>query len=172
MASSPKFRRQESPLDNVISVIRKTYLAKRVDEDFNLEDFLYDLKVLLETNDNFSIVENNDLVSKSLPALKEETQDVKFECLPDEIVVKIFEYLDFKDISHCAQVSRQLNRISDDSSIWKSRKNLSIYKQTVPSEFLTYILNNGVKALSLKDCKILPPKSSPKKKFEIENFGA
>ena len=94
MASSPKFRRQESPLDNVISVIRKTYLAKRVDEDFNLEDFLYDLKVLLETNEHFSIVENK--ASKSMPVSTEETQHLKFEHLPDENVVKIFEYLDFK----------------------------------------------------------------------------
>ena len=70
MASSPKFWRQESPLDSVISVIRRVYLGKRVDEDF-----LYDLKVLLETNDNISIVENNDIASKSLPAPTKESQN-------------------------------------------------------------------------------------------------
>ena len=75
-------------MDNVISLIRKTYLGKRVDEDF-----LYDLKVLLETNEDFSIVENNDLASKSLPASTKETQEVEFECLPDEILLKIFEYI-------------------------------------------------------------------------------
>ena len=88
MASSPKSRRQESALDNVISVIRKTYLGKRVDEDF-----LYDLKVLLETSSDFSVVEN--VTSKLLPASTEETQDVEFEHLPDEILVKIFEFYEF-----------------------------------------------------------------------------
>ena len=71
MASNPKFRRQESALDTLISVIRKTCLGKRVDEDF-----LYDLKVLLETNDNISIVENNDIASKSLPVPTKESQNL------------------------------------------------------------------------------------------------
>ena len=74
----------------------------------------------------------------------------------------------FKDISHCAQLSNKLNRISKDSSVWKSKEKLSIYNQTVPSEFLTYVLSNGVKALALKDCKILPPKSSPYKNLKLK----
>ena len=155
MASSPKFRRQESALDTVISLIRKTYLGKCVDEDF-----LYDLKVLLETNEDFSIVENNDVASKSLSASTKQTQDLEIECLPDEVLVKIFEYLDLRDISRCAQVSKQMNRISQDSSVWKSREKLSIYDKKVPTEFLTYVLSKGIKALSLSGCKILPPKSS------------
>ena len=62
MASNPKLRKHESTLDSVISLIRKNYVGKRVDEDF-----LYDLKVLLE-NKGVSFTEENDHVQSESPS--------------------------------------------------------------------------------------------------------
>ena len=77
--------------------------------------------------------------------------------LPNEILVKIFGYLDIQDISRSAQVSHQFN-ISNDSSLWKSLGKLCIEDKYVPTEFLTYVIQRGITQLSLYQCEILPPK--------------
>jgi hypothetical protein len=78
--------------------------------------------------------------------------------LPNEILLKIFGYLDIKDISQSAQVSHQFNMISNDSSLWKSLGKLCIEDKYVPTEFLTYVIQRGITELSLYRCEILPPK--------------
>ena len=76
----------------------------------------------------------------------------------------------FKDISHCAQLSNKLNRISKDSTVWKSKEKLLLFDQKVPTEFLSFVVNNGVKALSLQNCKILPPKSPCCKNLKLKTL--
>ena len=77
---------------------------------------------------------------------------------PNEILLKIFEYLDIKDISQSAKVSRQFNKISNDPSLWKSMGKLCIDRGKVPTEFLAYIIQRGITDLGLFQCVILPPK--------------
>ena len=76
----------------------------------------------------------------------------------------------FKDISHCARLSKKLNRIAKDAYVWKSKEKLSIIGQKVPTEFLFHVVNNGVKALSLTNCKVLPPKSPSYKNLKLKNL--
>lgn len=39
--------------------------------------------------------------------------------LPDEIVIKIFQYLDKRDLSRCSQVSKRWNRLSNSDFLWQ-----------------------------------------------------
>ena len=69
------------------------------------------------------------------------------EDLPNEILLKIFSYLDISDIIHCGQMSKRFRKISHDELLWQ-KVNLS--HRTVTSEFLKFILDNvGCKYLSL-----------------------
>ena len=77
---------------------------------------------------------------------------------PNEILLKIFEYLDIQDISRSAKVSHQFNKISNDPSLWKSMGKLCIDGGKVSTEFLTYIIQRGITELGLFNCEILPPK--------------
>ena len=89
------------------------------------------------------------------PVLNNELESLP---LPNEILLKIFGYLDIQDISRSARVSYQFNMISKDSSLWKSLGKLCIHERKVPSEFLTYVIQRGITELSLHQCEILPPK--------------
>ena len=93
--------------------------------------------------------------------------NTEFESLPfpNEILLKIFGYLNIKDISRSAKVCHQFNKISNDPSLWKSMGKLCIGGRTVPTiletystEFLTYIIQRGITELGLFRCVILPPK--------------
>ena len=81
--------------------------------------------------------------------------------LPNEMLTKIFDYLDFKEISRCAQVSQQFNSISELT--WKSWDKITIQDKEVPNEFLEFLLEKGIKDLKIIGCKMLPP--VPKQKF-------
>ena len=87
--------------------------------------------------------------------------------LPNEILVKIFGYLDIQDISRSARVSHQFNNISKDSSLWKSLGKLRIDERNVPTEFLTYVIQRGITELSLYQCEILPLKVKFKKPLNL-----
>ena len=43
-----------------------------------------------------------------------------FDIIPDEIVVKIFEYLHIDDIYNVNIVSRRFNTVSNDIQLWES----------------------------------------------------
>ena len=81
--------------------------------------------------------------------------------LPIEMLTKIFDYLDFQEISRCAQVSQQFNSISELT--WKSWDKIIIEDKEVPNEFLEFLLEKGIKELQIIGCKMLPP--VPKLKF-------
>ena len=70
---------------------------------------------------------------------------VQLENLPDEIIVKIFSYVDIKEILRLGQVSRRIRAISSDDSLWL-QLNL---KGHVPYELLEKAVENGCRYLSL-----------------------
>ena len=74
--------------------------------------------------------------------------------LPNEMLTKIFGYLDFQEISRCAQVSQQFNSISEIT--WKSWDKITIQRKEVPNEFLEFLLEKGIKELQILGCKMLP----------------
>ena len=112
MASTAKYTKYNSAMDDIISIIRRSYLGKPVDEEF-----LSDLKSLIEHKINAAVT----VPIKSVLNTEHESLP-----LPNEILVKIFGYLDIQDISRCAQVSHQFDIISKDSSLWKSMGKLYI----------------------------------------------
>ena len=145
MASTSRYENFDSAVDDIISIVRRCHLEKQVDELF-----LHDLKLLIK---------NKMRLMK--PAAVKSVLNTELKCLPlpNEILVKIFGYLDIQDISRSAQVSNQFNMISKDSSLWQTWGKLSIDGKKVPTEFLTYIIQRGITELSLYGCEILPPRA-------------
>ena len=113
MSSSAKYAKYDSAVNNIISIIRSSYLGRKVDEEF-----LTDLKSLMENK----IVATGAVMEQATAPMKAvSVMSTELECLPlpNEILVKIFGYLDIQDISRSARVSQQFNMISKDSSLWK-----------------------------------------------------
>ena len=73
------------------------------------------------------------------------------ENLPEETLLGIFEYLVFKDLGRCLQVSKQFRKIALDQTLWHTIKTVDNY---VSAEFLVQALNSGTKHLSLKSTPI------------------
>ena len=69
----------------------------------------------------------------------------QLEDLPDEIIVKIFSYVNIKDILRLGQMSRRIRAISSDESLWL-QLNLKGY---IPYELLEKAVENGCRYLSL-----------------------
>ena len=147
MAFTSKSENFDSAVDDIISIVRRCHLEKRVDELF-----LHDLKLLIKNKMKPRLMK---------PAAVKSVLNTELECLPlpNEILVKIFGYLDIQDISRSAQVSHQFNMISKDSSLWQTWGKLSIVEMKVPTEFLTYIIQRGITEISLFGCEILPPRA-------------
>ena len=64
--------------------------------------------------------------------------------LPDEVILKIFDYLDIIDLIHCGQVSKRFREISQDETLQK----LNLDEREVPSSFLKLSISRGLKYLS------------------------
>ena len=155
MSSTAKYVKYDSAVDSIISIIRRSYIGKKVDEEF-----LSNLKSLMENKiDATSAV----IEQATAPMKVVSVMNTELECLPlpNEILVKIFGYLDFQDISRSARVSHQFNMISKDSSLWKSLGKLYIEGMKVPTEFLKYVVQRGITELCLVRCEILPPMKQP-----------
>ena len=143
---APKCEKHHSSLieiDEVISSIKDSYFDKPVIVD---EHFLNKLKSVLKAK-----VTTTDHEVSLIQPMQFEDEGL---LMPNEIMMKIFEYLGLKDVSRCAQVSKQFYSISQET--WKSWKKITIKKRKVPSEFIIQALEKGVECLHLFDCEILP----------------
>ena len=87
-----------------------------------------------------------------IPAKRQKMCDIKFEEMPDEILLKIFLNLSTKEIFYCAQMSKRLRKICYDESLWQQ---INLYRSKVPIEFLEQILTSGCKYLSLSCTEIM-----------------
>ena len=100
-----------------------------------------------------------DLARKSLRTNKivlRKTQSISlfkmtnFENLPNEVLMKIFSFLNIIDVTHVAQVSKKLrNFCNDEDVIQKFVEKINLYNKKVPTTFLEKILDYGCKYLSL-----------------------
>ena len=149
MASTNKYATYDFVLDDIISTVRGSHFGKPVDDQF-----LKDLRFLMKNK-------MKPRLMKPAPAPLKSVLNTEFDCLPlpNEILVKIFRYLNIQDISRCSQISHQFNMISKDSILWQSWAKLSIYEMKVPTEFLIYIIQRGITELKLYKCEILPPRA-------------
>ena len=55
-----------------------------------------------------------------------------FDCLPDEVQLKIFKFLEIEGLMHCAQVSKRVRRICQDESIVKK---VNLYRKARTTRF-------------------------------------
>ena len=66
------------------------------------------------------------------------------ESLPDETLLSMFEYLEFKDLGRCLQVSKMFRKIALDKTLWQTIKTVD---EDVSAEFLVQALTHGTKRL-------------------------
>ena len=88
--------------------------------------------------------ENNR--SKSVPSLI-----LNLEDLPDEVILKLFSYLDNADLIRSGHLSKRLRAISSDESLWQK---INLFEKNVPTSFLQFVLKRGCKYLSLHSTKL------------------
>ena len=89
------------------------------------------------------------------PSLEYKDKSFKFKSLvdfPDEILLKIFNYLDFKVLGRCAKVCKRFREVSHDESLWEV---VNLYGfQNIPEGFLEQVLANGCKYLNVRKSHI------------------
>ena len=80
--------------------------------------------------------------------------------LPGEVILKVTNFLELKDLARFGEVSKKMRIISSDQSLWK-KINLSkhepgfwSYEIDVPIDFLKMAIENGCQYLSLREMKL------------------
>ena len=80
--------------------------------------------------------------------------------LPDQVLLKVTNYLELKDLTKFGEVSKKMRIITSDQSLWK-KINLSkhepgfwSYEIDVPTDFLKMAIENGCQYLSLQYMKL------------------
>ena len=81
--------------------------------------------------------------------------------LPDEIILKVIEYLNINQLIKFGEVSKRMRAVRNDQSLWK-KMNLSKdvrpnYEIDVPTEFVKMVIENGCQYLSLHFMKVGTP---------------
>ena len=95
---------------------------------------------------------DHDQMMKLFDSHDHETQEVYLDGLPTEVLLKIFTFLDIKDLYRCNKVSKRIRCIGLDESLWQ-KINLNL-NQKIPSTFITDILSKGCKYLSLQHAQL------------------
>ena len=75
-----------------------------------------------------------------------------FQHLPDELVLKILNYSETKDLISCGQLSRRIRQISHDGTLWETA---NLEKKIVKTQLLEMILGKGCKILNLSNSTIV-----------------
>jgi len=95
---------------------------------------------------------DHDQMMKKFDSHHHEAQEVYLDGLPAEVLLKIFTFLDIKDLYRCNKVSKRIRSIGLDESLWqKINLNLNL---KIPSIFITDILSKGCKYLSLQHAQL------------------
>merc|ERR1712223_285066 len=81
-----------------------------------------------------------------------EKSSKSFSDMPDEILLKIFSFLDMKHLLRCAQLSKRINPICHDESLWQE-VDLAQFK-SVSTGLLELLCKNGCKHLSLQSASL------------------
>ena len=78
-----------------------------------------------------------------------EIHNYNFDDLPNEVLSKILDYLNIRDLIRCGQSFRRLRFVVHDELLWK-KVNLS-NKTLVPAGLLQIILEQGCEYLNVSD---------------------
>ena len=78
------------------------------------------------------------------------TSVTTMEKIPNEILLKIFSYLEVQDLGRCARVSKQFHEVAYDRSLWQKLP-INLTEKQVPVEFVQHIMKRGIAYINL-DC--------------------
>ncbi|XP_053384332.1 uncharacterized protein LOC123535673 isoform X2 [Mercenaria mercenaria] len=74
----------------------------------------------------------------------------RWQCLPDEILIHVFSYLDQSSLTKCAQVCQQYYRVAMDETLWKY---ITIKKNDIEDSCLEEIARRHPVSLALIQCQ-------------------
>ena len=92
------------------------------------------------------LISDTCLIEYSRMSKRQKLSFLTFEDLPNEIILKIFKFLDIKGVLRCGKVSVRLRGISNDQSLWLK---LNLYRKKVPFAFIENAVQNGCELLKL-----------------------
>ena len=115
------------------------------------------------------IVENSsqDIFEEKIsPATQEQKNSNCIEALPNEVLLKIFQYLTILELGKCAQVSKNFRIIAYDSNLWQK---VSICSGPIPDNFIEQAMARGTKYLGLANvCASANPKPNFPKTNQVK----
>jgi hypothetical protein len=79
-------------------------------------------------------------------------KSIGFEEFPNELLLKIFSFLEIVDLIKCSQTSKRIRVICYDDSLWQK---INLSKKKVTTEFLQKVIDSGCKCLSLNEAKVI-----------------
>ena len=83
------------------------------------------------------------------------------EDLPVEIILKIFDFVNIRDLFQCMAVNKKIKKIANDQSLWdKMHIDGDKFEASLPAELLSQILAKGCQYLSLFNCQIVKPEAT------------
>merc|ERR1712051_328200 len=88
--------------------------------------------------------------------LKLDYETKTMEDLPVEIILKIFDFVNIRDLFQCMAVNKKMREIANDQSLWNKLHIDGVnFEADLPAELLSQILAKGCQYLSLFNCKIV-----------------
>ena len=94
--------------------------------------------------------------SKAWKRQKRDFESVTFEDLPSEIILKIFESVNVKDLFRCMAVNKKFKIIANDQSLWKKMHLTGADTSDIfPPELILQFISKGCQYLSFYNCHIM-----------------
>ena len=97
-----------------------------------------------------------------------------FQDSPDEVILKVVNYLDINELVKFGEVSKRMRAISNDKSLWR-KMNLSRYRPSwceefdVPTKFVKMVIENGCQYLSLYNVKLGTPRETSQEPVSMKS---
>ena len=85
--------------------------------------------------------------------------------LPNEAILKLFGFMDIKELLSCSQVSKRLRAIANNESLWLK---LNLCGRKVPYDFIEKAAENGCQYLSLVFCGIIGLTGKSESSFNLK----
>jgi len=77
---------------------------------------------------------------------------IRFEDFPEEILLKMLNFLEINELLKCSQTSKRIRVICYDDSLWQT---INLSKKKVRTEFLKKVISHGCKSLNLNEAKLV-----------------
>ena len=104
--------------------------------------------------------------SKAWKRQKRDFETVTFVDLPYEIILKIFESVNIKDLFRCMAVNKKFRAIANDQSLWNKMHLTGT--ATFPPELISQIISKGCQYLSFYNCRILKKNVRFEKNYQLK----